>query len=249
MKRNFLSVFLMVLFILSIACFGFAYELEEHASGGTLDNEWIILGLGSGLYNDDVLPFAESTAPDADGYVLELSDRDKNYYGISGCCTTPTVWSNLTIDGYIYTTATLVDGAEPQSGFMFRVNPEVVTEYGRVILNLSNSAQEIKVQTYTGGWSTESFDIDNAWATTGWHHVVVTVSGVDSDEVTVTYDGNLLGTKIMSDLAPGNTLEAAGPIGIQVVHFKDPAPDPTPFLFDNILVEAPPSKVKDWDMY
>ena len=95
---------------------------------------------------------------------------------------------------------------------------------------------------------TEEIDIDDAWATTGWHHLVIEVGGVDHNEVTVTFDDHVLPTKTMAALGPGGGLADAGLIGLGILHYN--AAPPIPVLFDNIKVTAsPPSGIKDWTMY
>jgi len=244
-KTFFILSVLLILVISSVQ----AQDLTEHAAGGTLDNAWMPLKNGTGSYNDNAVAVADGTAPDSDGYVVELYDRDSSYYGIAHACTTPTTWLDLSIDGYVYGYATQQNGANCQSGFSFRIDPLSDVLYARVLLNLPDTGGEVKVQSFNGAsWDQQSFDIDNAWATTGWHRLVIDVGGTDHNEVSVSYDGNALGTKTLNYLQPGGVIESAGPIGCCVLHYGDP-PSPVACYFDNILVYPGVSKVNDWGLY
>ena len=230
---------------LALASFVAASDFEEHGTGGALDNTWVPLGTLS--YNDTVNVIADASAPDADGYVLEFFDRDNSYFGIANACTTDTaVWLDLTLDAWVYAHATAQNGANCQVGFLFRADPTVETKYARVLLNLPATAGEVKLQTYDGAWTTETFDIDNAWATTGWHHLIIQVGGADHNEVTLTLDGHLLGTRTMPALGSAGTLAAAGPIGLSILHYN--AAPPIAVYYDNIRVN-PDTQVKDWAIY
>ncbi|HOE63357.1 MAG TPA: hypothetical protein PKW18_11360 [Candidatus Sumerlaeota bacterium] len=247
MKGRLLFTTAMILCLL-LAVSAYAADFEEHATGGTLNNVWYKLGAGTN-FNDDVVAIADASAPDGDGYVLELYDRDNNYFGIAAACSSETPWLDLTLDGWVYAYNTPQNGVNCQVGFMFRADRMSETQYARVLLNLPKTDGEIKIQTYTGGsWGTEEIDIDDAWATTGWHHLVIEVGGVDHNEVTVTFDDHVLPTKTMAALGPGGGLADAGLIGLGILHYN--AAPPIPVLFDNIKVTAsPPSGIKDWTMY
>lgn len=239
--------FLIAAVCMLLAVSAYATDFEEHASGGTLDNLWYILGPGTN-YNDAAAAVADASAPDGDGYVVELYDRDNSYYGIAAACTSETAWLDLTLDGWVYAYNTAQNSVNCQVGFIFRADRTSETMYARVLLNLPNTAGEVKIQTYTGAWITETLDIDDSWATTGWHHVVIEVGGADHNEVTVTLDDHVLPTKTMAALGSAGGLAAAGQIGLSILHYS--ATPPIPVLYDNIQVNpGSPSGIRDWTMY
>ena len=239
----------------------YAVDFSEHATNGTLDEQWVHLGMDSaGNYNDDPVVVADGNAPDGDGYVIEFYDRDKNYFGIAGLSATPETWLDLTLQGYVYAYATPQEGSNVQAGYIFRASPEVETHYGRVLLNFPDTGGEIKLQTYTGAWKTEIINIDDSLATEGWHQLIIDVSGEDHDQVGIFLDGIYIGTKTMSDLAPGGELEAAGTIGLSILHYNPT--NVVPVYFDAIEVNpdmgptatpeptaTPSSGIKSWDIY
>jgi len=145
-----------------------AQSFSEHGTGGTLDETWSYLE-GGAFYQDDIIVNASSAAPDADGYILEFYDRDLSYYGIAGISSTPEVWLDLNLKGWVYTYATPQNGSNVQPGLMFRADPTSSARYGRVLLQFAHATDKVKIQTYDGGWDNHYFNIPDASATTGWH--------------------------------------------------------------------------------
>jgi len=232
-------------------------EFTESVTGGTLENTWNYLGGAGSSYDDDPVPVADASmpapTPEGDGWGIQFYDANNLYFGIAATYSGNTAddqWIDLTITGYVYAYATAQNGSNQQVGFFYRANETVIDSYGRVLLNLPETTDEIKVQTYTGGWDTQTIDLDNSLATTGWHQLKIVIGGVSHNEVTVYYDDMVTpkGTITNIALGPGQALANGGPIGCMILHYA--AAPPTPAYFDGIIVETlTPAMSTVWSLY
>jgi len=245
-KKNCFGLLFLCAMVTLLIAPAVAQDFAEHGSGGTLDETWVYLE-GGFNYQDDIIVSASSAAPDGDEYILEFYDRDQSFVGIAAISSTPELWLDLALAGWVYAYDTPQNGANVQTGLMFRMDPSSSTLYGRVFLNFADPAGEVKIQTYTGAWDTRTFDIPDASATKGWHHLRIVVGGINHDLVTVILDGNEVVTEEqMPALSAGQPLEASGTIGLQVLHYN---PSSTvPCFFDAIKVNDP-SAVGEWREY
>jgi len=232
-------------------------EFTESVTGGTFSNTWNRLGSPDPSYDDDPVPAADASmpapTPEGDGWGIQFYDANNSYFGIAATYSGNTddgQWIDLTLTGYVYAYATPQSGTNQQVGFFYRADETSSIEYGRVLLNLPDTAGEIKVQTYTGGWDMQYIDLDNSLATTGWHQLKIVIGGVNHNEVTVYYDDMVTpkGTITNIALGPGQLLEKGGPIGCMILHYT--AAPPTPAYFDAITVETPtPAMSTVWSLY
>lgn len=223
-----------------------AQDFAEHGSGGTLDETWVYLGGGLN-YQDDIVVSASSGVGDGDGYILEFYDRDQSFVGIAAISSTPEVWLDLALEGWVYAYNTPQNGANVQTGLMFRMDPSSSTLYGRVFLNFADPTDKVKLQTYDGAWDNHYFNIPDASATQGWHLLRIVVGGPDHDLVTVILDGHeVITQERCPDLSPGDTLAAAGTVGLQVLHYNPSAT--VPCFFDGVTVNDF-TRVDQWQQY
>jgi len=207
--------------------------LTENFSGGALENIWNHL---PSPYDDDLQAVPDSQSPngsgppDCNGYIGKLGDLDSTNTGIAAVYAGDSTWKNVEIEAWVYCYDSVINGASPQGGILARIDPTVSNEYCRFYSALSLIDPQLKLQTYTGSWSTIAWT--GRTETAGWHKMKMIVY----DDNVWTYFNTM--NKPLPDCpkqmsALSSTLNE-GAIGLGVLHNN--ATPPVAEYFDQIRV-------------